>query len=75
MLSYDFCKDHLKAEWNPLRLCREELLLLREDADKKISQLEGKCQELQAVIQQVSEDFQKVGPEHKLQTDTLLPLH
>ncbi|XP_030273210.1 golgin subfamily A member 1 isoform X2 [Sparus aurata] len=31
---------------------REELLLLREEADKKISELEGKCQELQSVIQQ-----------------------
>ncbi|KAM8761156.1 golgin subfamily A member 1 isoform 2-T3 [Acanthopagrus schlegelii] len=31
---------------------REELLLLREEADKKISKLEGKCQELQSVIQQ-----------------------
>lgn len=38
---------------------REELLLLREEADKKISELEGQSQELQAVIQQVSEDFQK----------------
>ncbi|XP_073322114.1 golgin subfamily A member 1 isoform X1 [Pagrus major] len=38
---------------------REELLLLREEADKKISELERKCQELQSVIQQVSEDFQK----------------
>ncbi|KAM4745514.1 golgin subfamily A member 1 isoform 3-T3 [Anableps anableps] len=37
---------------------REELLLLREEADKKISELEGRCQELQAVIQRVSEDFQ-----------------
>ncbi|MEQ2259820.1 hypothetical protein XENORESO_019209 [Xenotaenia resolanae] len=41
-----------------LYFCREELLLLREEADKKISELEGRCQELQAVIQQVSEDFQ-----------------
>ncbi|XP_020501120.1 golgin subfamily A member 1 isoform X3 [Labrus bergylta] len=38
---------------------REELLLLREEADKKVSELEGRCQELQSVIQQVSEDFQK----------------
>ncbi|XP_028433948.1 golgin subfamily A member 1 isoform X2 [Perca flavescens] len=38
---------------------REELLLLREEADKKISELEGGCQELRSVIQQVSEDFQK----------------
>ncbi|XP_041793916.1 golgin subfamily A member 1 isoform X2 [Chelmon rostratus] len=38
---------------------REELLLLREEADTKISELEGQCQELQSVIQQVSEDFQK----------------
>ncbi|XP_078106130.1 golgin subfamily A member 1 isoform X1 [Sander vitreus] len=38
---------------------REELLLLREEADKKISELEGGCQELQSVIKQVSEDFQK----------------
>ncbi|XP_034728302.1 golgin subfamily A member 1 isoform X2 [Etheostoma cragini] len=38
---------------------REELLLLREEADKKISELEGGCQELQSVIQRVSEDFQK----------------
>ncbi|XP_059193207.1 golgin subfamily A member 1 isoform X2 [Centropristis striata] len=42
-----------------LEIEREELLLLREEADKKISELEGRCQELQAVIQQVSEDFQK----------------
>uniref|UniRef100_A0A669ELD6 Golgin subfamily A member 1 n=1 Tax=Oreochromis niloticus TaxID=8128 RepID=A0A669ELD6_ORENI len=39
--------------------CREELLLLREEADKKVGELEGQCQELQSVIQQVSEDFQK----------------
>lgn len=38
---------------------REELLLLREEADKKIGELEGRCQDLQSVIQQVSEDFQK----------------
>lgn len=38
---------------------REELLLLREEADKKISELEQQCRELQSVIQQVSEDFQK----------------
>ncbi|KAM9359856.1 golgin subfamily A member 1 [Symphorus nematophorus] len=38
---------------------REELLLLREVADKKISELQGQSQELQSVIQQVSEDFQK----------------
>lgn len=51
-----------------ITLCsfREELLLLREEADKKISELQGKCQELQSVIQQVSEDFQKVSPEYKL---------
>uniref|UniRef100_A0A3Q1I2X8 Golgin subfamily A member 1 n=1 Tax=Anabas testudineus TaxID=64144 RepID=A0A3Q1I2X8_ANATE len=30
-----------------------------EEADKKIGELEGRCQELQSVIQQVSEDFQK----------------
>lgn len=43
--------------------CREELLLLREEADKKVGELEGRCQELQSVIQQVSEDFQKVSTE------------
>ena len=53
-----------------LDLCREELQLLREEADKKISELEGRCQDLQSVIQQVSEDFQKVRPEH-----TWLRLH
>ncbi|XP_053277654.1 golgin subfamily A member 1 isoform X2 [Pleuronectes platessa] len=46
----------LKSE---LEIEREELLLLREEADKKILELEGQCQELQSVIQQVSEDFQK----------------
>ncbi|XP_034451643.1 golgin subfamily A member 1 isoform X2 [Hippoglossus hippoglossus] len=46
----------LKSE---LEIEREELLLLREEADKKISELEGQCQDLQSVIQQVSEDFQK----------------
>lgn len=48
-----------KCMW--MDLCREELLLLREEADKKNSELEGRCQELQSVIQQVSEDFQKVS--------------
>ncbi|CAN9512777.1 unnamed protein product [Ophioblennius macclurei] len=38
---------------------REELLLLREEADKKINEVEGRCRDLQSVIQQVSEDFQK----------------
>ncbi|KAF7649346.1 hypothetical protein LDENG_00143090 [Lucifuga dentata] len=52
---YDL-SSRLNAE---LEVDREELLLLREEADKKISELEGRCQELQAVIQQVSEDFQK----------------
>ncbi|XP_071337892.1 golgin subfamily A member 1 isoform X2 [Trachinotus anak] len=42
-----------------LEIEREDLLLLREEADKKMSELEGQCQELQSVIQQVSEDFQK----------------
>ncbi|XP_060927767.1 golgin subfamily A member 1 isoform X1 [Limanda limanda] len=46
----------LKSE---LEIEREELLLLREEAEKKICELEGQCQELQSVIQQVSEDFQK----------------
>ncbi|XP_029295561.1 golgin subfamily A member 1 isoform X2 [Cottoperca gobio] len=42
-----------------LEIEREELLLLREEADKKMSKLERRCQELQSVLQQVSEDFQK----------------
>ncbi|XP_005733672.1 golgin subfamily A member 1 isoform X2 [Pundamilia nyererei] len=42
-----------------LEIEREELLLLREEADKKVGELEGRCQELQSVIQQVSEDFRK----------------
>uniref|UniRef100_A0AAQ5YU51 Golgin subfamily A member 1 n=1 Tax=Amphiprion ocellaris TaxID=80972 RepID=A0AAQ5YU51_AMPOC len=42
-----------------LEIEREELLLLREEADKKIGELEGRCKDLQSVIQQVSEDFQK----------------
>nr|XP_020454901.1 golgin subfamily A member 1 isoform X2 [Monopterus albus] len=42
-----------------LEIEREELLLLREEADRKISELEVQCQDLQSVIQQVSEDFQK----------------
>ncbi|XP_014897309.1 golgin subfamily A member 1 isoform X3 [Poecilia latipinna] len=41
-----------------LEIEREELLLLREEADKKICELETRCQKLQAVIQRVSEDFQ-----------------
>uniref|UniRef100_A0A8C7ZI73 Golgin subfamily A member 1 n=1 Tax=Oryzias sinensis TaxID=183150 RepID=A0A8C7ZI73_9TELE len=32
---------------------------LLEEADKKISELEGRCQDLQSIIQQVSEDFQR----------------
>ncbi|XP_040011483.1 golgin subfamily A member 1 isoform X4 [Xiphias gladius] len=42
-----------------LEIEREHLLLLREEADKKISELEGRCQEMQSVIWEVSEDFQK----------------
>ncbi|XP_021461302.2 golgin subfamily A member 1 isoform X1 [Oncorhynchus mykiss] len=38
---------------------REELLEVREQAEKKITELEGRGQNLQKVIQQVSEDFQK----------------
>uniref|UniRef100_A0A8C6TDS7 Golgin subfamily A member 1 n=1 Tax=Neogobius melanostomus TaxID=47308 RepID=A0A8C6TDS7_9GOBI len=36
---------------------REELLLFREESDKKIMDLESRCEELQAIIKQVSEDF------------------
>ncbi|XP_074493585.1 golgin subfamily A member 1 isoform X2 [Sebastes fasciatus] len=42
-----------------LEIEREELLLLREEADQKIGELEKQCQELQSVVHQVSEDFQK----------------
>ncbi|XP_068167238.1 golgin subfamily A member 1 isoform X2 [Antennarius striatus] len=38
---------------------RQELLLLREGAEQRAGQLEGRVQELQSVLQQVSEDFQK----------------
>uniref|UniRef100_A0A1A8PQ79 Golgin subfamily A member 1 n=3 Tax=Nothobranchius pienaari TaxID=704102 RepID=A0A1A8PQ79_9TELE len=37
---------------------REELLLLQEEDEQKVRELEARCQELQSVIQQVSEDFQ-----------------
>lgn len=40
---------------------REELLLLKQDADRKAKKVQSQCQELQSVIQQVSEDFQKVS--------------
>ncbi|XP_064821676.1 golgin subfamily A member 1-like isoform X3 [Oncorhynchus masou masou] len=40
-------------------MVREELLEVREEAEKKITELEGRGQNLQKVIQQVSEDFQK----------------
>lgn len=42
-----------------LEVEREELLEVREEAEKKITELEGRGQDLQKVIQQVSEDFQK----------------
>ncbi|KAM9393436.1 golgin subfamily A member 1 isoform 1-T1 [Pholidichthys leucotaenia] len=42
-----------------LEIEREELLLLREEADKKVAELDGQCEELQAVVRHVSEDFQK----------------
>ncbi|XP_033828007.1 golgin subfamily A member 1 [Periophthalmus magnuspinnatus] len=42
-----------------LEIEREELLLFREESDKKILDLETRCEELQAVIKQVSEDFQQ----------------
>uniref|UniRef100_A0A8C6WMZ2 Golgin subfamily A member 1 n=1 Tax=Neogobius melanostomus TaxID=47308 RepID=A0A8C6WMZ2_9GOBI len=40
-----------------LEIEREELLLFREESDKKIMDLESRCEELQAIIKQVSEDF------------------
>uniref|UniRef100_A0A8C7KSM7 Golgin subfamily A member 1 n=1 Tax=Oncorhynchus kisutch TaxID=8019 RepID=A0A8C7KSM7_ONCKI len=42
--------------WSHLR---KELLEVKEKAEKKIAELEGRGQNLQKVIQQVSEDFQK----------------
>ncbi|XP_037536695.1 golgin subfamily A member 1 [Nematolebias whitei] len=51
-------QDHSCRLNSEFEIEREELLLLREEGDKKISELEGQCQELQSVIQQVSEDFQ-----------------
>lgn len=39
---------------------REKLLGLREEAEKKISELEGRSDELQDALQRVTEDFQKV---------------
>ncbi|CAL1616509.1 unnamed protein product [Knipowitschia caucasica] len=42
-----------------LHIEREELLLFREESEKKILDLETQCEELQAVIKQVSEDFQQ----------------
>lgn len=33
---------------------------MKEESDKKIISLEGQCGDLQTVIQQVSDDFQKV---------------
>lgn len=44
-----------------LHTYREELLLLKQDADRKMKKLQIQCQELQSVIKQVSEDFQKVS--------------
>ncbi|XP_062310373.1 golgin subfamily A member 1 isoform X2 [Osmerus eperlanus] len=38
---------------------REDLLEVREEAENKITELEGRGQHLQKVIQQVSKDFQK----------------
>ncbi|XP_056137553.1 golgin subfamily A member 1 [Lampris incognitus] len=42
-----------------LEIEREMLLEVREEANKKINDLEGRDRELQVVIKQVSEDFQK----------------
>ncbi|XP_061529093.1 golgin subfamily A member 1 isoform X2 [Phycodurus eques] len=42
-----------------LEIEREELLLLREEADKKIGALEGQNQKLQLAIHQVSADLEK----------------
>ncbi|KAM4607828.1 golgin subfamily A member 1 isoform 2-T2 [Polymixia lowei] len=42
-----------------LEIEREEMLVVREDADKQIGELKARSQELQTVIQQVSADFQK----------------
>ncbi|KAM9465024.1 golgin subfamily A member 1-like isoform 1-T1 [Salvelinus alpinus] len=56
---------------------RKDLLEVKEKAEKKIAELEGRGQNLQKVIQQVSEDFQKSRSAeaavekslHTLQTD------
>lgn len=37
---------------------------MKEESDKKVRSLEGQCGDLQSVIQQVSDDFQKVRFEH-----------
>ncbi|XP_049620183.1 golgin subfamily A member 1 isoform X3 [Syngnathus scovelli] len=42
-----------------LKIEREELLLLREETEKKIGDLEGQNQKLQLAIQQVSADMQR----------------
>ncbi|XP_011616866.2 golgin subfamily A member 1 isoform X1 [Takifugu rubripes] len=42
-----------------LEIEREELLLLKEESDRKVRGLEGRCAELQEVVQKVSEDLQK----------------
>uniref|UniRef100_A0A674AAK2 Golgin subfamily A member 1 n=1 Tax=Salmo trutta TaxID=8032 RepID=A0A674AAK2_SALTR len=60
-----------------LEIERKELLEVKEEAEKKIAELEGRGQNLQKVIQQVSEDFQKSRSTvaavekslHTLQTD------
>ncbi|XP_047448489.1 golgin subfamily A member 1 isoform X2 [Mugil cephalus] len=49
---------------------REEMLLLREEADKKVSELEGRCQDLQSVIQQSQSMVSTLEKSlHELQTE------
>lgn len=33
---------------------------MKEESDKKVRRLEGQCGDLQSVVQQLSDDFQKV---------------
>nr|XP_015222631.1 PREDICTED: golgin subfamily A member 1 isoform X3 [Lepisosteus oculatus] len=64
------CRSH-NAQ---LRAEREELLGVKQEAEKKITELEKRGQELQTVIQHVSEDFQKAQSMASLLEKTLATL-
>lgn len=58
---HNVSKKEIKSSICPFVSFRDELLSERTEAERRVVALERREQELQQLIQQVSEDFQKVS--------------